>query len=187
MAGARELRAFAAAHGLELLTIADLVAYRRRVEVQVRRITTTAHPTRHGMFEAVLYRGVHDEGEHVALVAGSPTGGEPMTVHLHVACLSGDTLGSSACGCRAALEAALAEVSATGRGVVAYVRPPTAAGGCGLASTPDTETRRWACGIATSMLRDLGVVRTRPLDGVATRPAPDAGSERTRIPEGVAS
>jgi 3,4-dihydroxy 2-butanone 4-phosphate synthase/GTP cyclohydrolase II len=115
-----ELAAFAAAHGLVLLSVADLVAHRR--SAQVERAAEARMPTRHGAFRVVGYRDLPEEREHVALVAGDLGDGEDVLVRVHSECLTGDVLGSLRCDCGAQLDAALAAVAAEGRGVVLYLR-----------------------------------------------------------------
>ncbi|WP_166847508.1 bifunctional 3,4-dihydroxy-2-butanone-4-phosphate synthase/GTP cyclohydrolase II [Isoptericola sp. BMS4] len=124
------LRDFAAEHGLTLIHVADLVAYRRATETHVERLVVTALPTRHGDLTAVAYRDRLTGQEHVALVAGPldvlPTGttgdGEPVLVRVHSECLTGDAFGSGRCDCGPQLDESLRRVVAAGRGVVVYLR-----------------------------------------------------------------
>jgi len=116
------LRAFADAHGLAMISIADLIAHRRRGERGVERLATTVLPTRHGRFTAVGYRSLIDRVEHVALVAGELGDGADVLVRVHSECLTGDVFGSLRCDCGPQLEASLAAVAAEGRGVVLYMR-----------------------------------------------------------------
>ena len=118
----KDLVPFAAEHGLTLVSIADLVRYRKRTERQVERVVDTRIPTRHGVFTAVGYRATHDAAEHVALVYGEIGDGEDVLVRVHSECLTGDVFGSFRCDCGPQLEAALARVAAEGRGVVLYMR-----------------------------------------------------------------
>jgi 3,4-dihydroxy 2-butanone 4-phosphate synthase/GTP cyclohydrolase II len=117
-----ELAAFAAEHGLTLISIADLIAYRLRNERQVHRVVEARIPTRHGKFIAVGYSSDLDDREHVALVAGNLGDGEDVLVRVHSECLTGDVFGSLRCDCGPQLDASLAAVAAEGRGVVLYVR-----------------------------------------------------------------
>jgi 3,4-dihydroxy 2-butanone 4-phosphate synthase/GTP cyclohydrolase II len=128
MAHRAELVDFAAEHGLEIISIAELAAYRRHVEPQVVREVTANLPTAHGGFRAVGYRSLGDDAEAVALVMGEVEAHNDVTVHVHIECPSGDILGSLQCGCRAALTEALGSVSSRGRGVVVYLRRPARAG-----------------------------------------------------------
>jgi 3,4-dihydroxy 2-butanone 4-phosphate synthase/GTP cyclohydrolase II len=122
MARREELEAFALEHDLALITIADLIAYRRRVETQVARVAEARIPTAHGAFTAVGYDSLLDGIEHVALVYGDLGDGEDVLVRVHSECLTGDVFGSLRCDCGPQLDAALEAVAAQGRGVVLYMR-----------------------------------------------------------------
>ncbi len=122
MARFEECRAFAEEHGLAIISIADLVAYRRRHETQVKRVAEARIPTDHGDFRAVGYDSLLDGIEHVALVRGEIGTGEDVLVRVHSECLTGDVFGSRRCDCGPQLNAALAAVAEAGRGVVLYVR-----------------------------------------------------------------
>ena len=122
MARREELEVFAADHDLPLITIADLIAYRRRTEKQVLRVAEARIPTAHGVFRAVGYDSLLDGIEHVALVYGEIGDGENILVRVHSECLTGDVFGSLRCDCGPQLDAAMALVAAEGRGVVLYVR-----------------------------------------------------------------
>jgi len=117
-----ELIAFAAEYGLALVTIADLIAYRRRTEKQVERVAEARIPTAHGEFRAVGYRSAYDSAEHIALVYGDLRDGLDVLVRVHSECLTGDVFGSLRCDCGPQLDAALDRVAREGRGVVLYVR-----------------------------------------------------------------
>ncbi|HYN92243.1 MAG TPA: bifunctional 3,4-dihydroxy-2-butanone-4-phosphate synthase/GTP cyclohydrolase II [Pilimelia sp.] len=117
-----ELAAFAAEHGLVMITIADLIAHRRRTDRQVERVVQTRIPTPHGVFQAVGYRAAADGAEHVALIFGELGDGHDLLVRVHSECLTGDVFSSQRCDCGPQLNAALARVAAEGRGVVLYVR-----------------------------------------------------------------
>jgi 3,4-dihydroxy 2-butanone 4-phosphate synthase/GTP cyclohydrolase II len=122
MARRDELEVFAADHDLPMITIADLIAYRRRNEKQVARVAEARIPTAHGTFRAVGYDSLLDGIEHVALVYGEIGDGEDILVRVHSECLTGDVFGSLRCDCGPQLDAAMAMVAAEGRGVVLYVR-----------------------------------------------------------------
>jgi len=122
MARLEELRGFAHEHALTLVSIADLVAWRRRTEKQVSRVAEARIPTDHGQFRAVGYESLLDGTEHVALVKGEIAGGEDVLVRVHSECLTGDVFGSRRCDCGPQLDAALAAVAREGRGVVLYMR-----------------------------------------------------------------
>ncbi|MGH3772074.1 MAG: bifunctional 3,4-dihydroxy-2-butanone-4-phosphate synthase/GTP cyclohydrolase II [Pseudonocardiaceae bacterium] len=122
MARRDELEVFAAEHDLMLITIADLIAYRRRFEKQVERVAQARIPTAHGDFTAIGFDSLLDGVEHIALIAGEIGDGADVLVRVHSECLTGDVLGSLRCDCGPQLDAALAAVAAEGRGVVLYVR-----------------------------------------------------------------
>ncbi len=122
MARLPELRVFADTHGLALISIADLIAFRRRTEKQVVRVAEAKIPTVHGEFMAVGYESVLDRTDHVALVRGDIGDGEGVLVRVHSECLTGDVFGSRRCDCGPQLDAALQRVAEEGRGVVLYVR-----------------------------------------------------------------
>ena len=126
MARGDELAVFAADHDLTLITIADLIAYRRRFEKHVVRVAQARIPTAHGEFLAYGYDSLLDGIEHIAMVRGdvaTPEGsGEDVLVRVHSECLTGDVFGSLRCDCGPQLDAALAAVAAEGRGVVLYMR-----------------------------------------------------------------
>jgi 3,4-dihydroxy 2-butanone 4-phosphate synthase/GTP cyclohydrolase II len=122
MMRASALREFADDHGLAMISIADLIRYRRRYESQIERIAQTRMPTVHGTFDAHAYRDTVTGGEHVALVVGDVRDGEPVLVRVHSECLTGDTFGSLRCDCGPQLRAAMTAIAANGRGVVLYLR-----------------------------------------------------------------
>ncbi|GAB2754559.1 bifunctional 3,4-dihydroxy-2-butanone-4-phosphate synthase/GTP cyclohydrolase II [Salinifilum aidingensis] len=122
MARRDELDLFAAEHDLALITIADLIAYRRRFEKQVERVAEARIPTVHGTFRTVGYDSTLDGIEHIALVYGEIGDGEDILVRVHSECLTGDVLGSLRCDCGPQLDAAMAKVAEAGRGVVLYMR-----------------------------------------------------------------
>ncbi|HLK94814.1 MAG TPA: bifunctional 3,4-dihydroxy-2-butanone-4-phosphate synthase/GTP cyclohydrolase II [Nocardioidaceae bacterium] len=116
------LRAFADDHGLAMISIADLVTWRRRHERLVERVAATTLPTEFGTFTAYGYRSTVDGVEHVALVHGDVGDGSPVLTRLHSECLTGDVLGSRRCDCGPQLQASLAAIMAAGRGVAIYLR-----------------------------------------------------------------
>ncbi|HEY0815437.1 MAG TPA: bifunctional 3,4-dihydroxy-2-butanone-4-phosphate synthase/GTP cyclohydrolase II [Pseudonocardia sp.] len=128
MARRDELRVFAEDHDLTMITIADLIAYRRRFEKHVVRVAGATIPTRHGDFTAYGFDSLLDGIEHIAMVMGGvgtdddPGAGEDVLVRVHSECLTGDVLGSLRCDCGPQLDAALAAVAAEGRGIVLYLR-----------------------------------------------------------------
>jgi 3,4-dihydroxy 2-butanone 4-phosphate synthase/GTP cyclohydrolase II len=116
------LQAFAEQHGLAVLHIADLVAYRRRTESIVEQVAEARLPTRHGPFTARVFRDVVEGREHIALIRGEVRGAESVLVRVHSECVTGDLFGSLRCDCGAQLDAALERVAREGRGVVVYLR-----------------------------------------------------------------
>jgi len=126
MAQTDELRIFADEHGLAMVSIADLIYYRRKHEKLIQRVAEARIPTAHGEFRAVGYASVYDDVEHVALVRGDVSDplndGEDVLVRVHSECLTGDVFGSRRCDCGPQLDAAMAMVAAEGRGVVLYMR-----------------------------------------------------------------
>jgi len=122
MMRAPECRAFADAHDLPMISIADLIAYIRRTERQVRREAETRLPTEYGEFTAVGYASSLDGVEHVALVFGDIEDGDDVLVRVHSECLTGDVFASRRCDCGPQLHAAMRRVAAEGRGVILYMR-----------------------------------------------------------------
>jgi 3,4-dihydroxy 2-butanone 4-phosphate synthase/GTP cyclohydrolase II len=122
MARRPQLEVFAAAHGLHLITIADLIRYRRHREKLVRRVSEARIPTRHGEFSAVVFESLLDGVEHMAFVRGDVSGHDDVLVRVHSECLTGDVFGSMRCDCGLQLDAAMARIAAEGRGVVVYLR-----------------------------------------------------------------
>ena len=122
MARLPRLRQFADEHGLALISIAQLIEFRRHSERMVRRVVETRLPNAHGDWRALGYQNSLDGTEHVALVYGDLGDGERVLVRVHSECLTGDVLGSLRCDCGAQLDAAMAAVAAEGRGIVLYLR-----------------------------------------------------------------
>jgi len=117
-----ELRVFAKEHDLPLVSIADLIQYRRHRERQVEQVVATRLPTEFGEFAAVGYRGLADGREQIALVYGDLGDGRDVLVRVHSECLTGDVFASLRCDCGPQLHAAMATVATEGRGVVLYMR-----------------------------------------------------------------
>jgi 3,4-dihydroxy 2-butanone 4-phosphate synthase/GTP cyclohydrolase II len=116
-----ELEAFAAEHGLKIITIADLIKYRRRYEKLVERVTEARIPTAFGEFRAIAYDSF-DGREHVALVKGDPSNKEDVLVRVHSECFTGDVIGSIRCDCGVQLADAMQKIEQEGEGVVVYIR-----------------------------------------------------------------
>lgn len=181
MKRAPELREFADEHGLAMISIDDLVRYRRRHENLVERVAETRLPTRFGDFTAYGYRITVDDSEHIALVYGDVSGDQPVLTRVHSECLTGDVFGSHRCDCGPQLDEALERIVDEGRGVVIYLRGHEGRG-IGLVAklqayqlqdggrdTVDAnldlglpaDARHY--GTATQVLRDLGIGSVRLL------------------------
>ena len=122
MARGSDLERFAAEHGLAILTIDELIAYRRRREQLVLRRSSATLPTPYGPFTVHAYESMIDGTEHMVLVRGDVTGDEPVLARVHSECLTGDVLGSCRCDCGPQLQLAMANIADAGRGVVVYLR-----------------------------------------------------------------
>jgi len=123
MARMPQLEKFSAEHGIKIITIADLIEYRRRHEKLVRRVARARLPTRYGDFTAIAYENlVTNEYAAVALVKGQVAGDEPVLARIHSECLTGDALGSLRCDCGDQLHTAMRMISEEGRGVLLYMR-----------------------------------------------------------------
>jgi 3,4-dihydroxy 2-butanone 4-phosphate synthase/GTP cyclohydrolase II len=118
------LREFADEHGLALISVEQLIEYRRRTERLVTRVAETVIPNAYGEWRAYGYRSDIDGAEHLALVLGDldEDDGEDVLVRVHSECLTGDVFGSERCDCGAQLDAAMARIAERGRGVVVYLR-----------------------------------------------------------------
>ena len=121
MARVPDLVEFCERHGLKLVTVADLIEYRRRTEKLVERVVSVRLPTDHGDFQAVAYRETLTGKQHVALVKGDVDGQEDVLVRVHSECLTGDVFHSRRCDCGEQLERALAKIEGEGRGVLLYL------------------------------------------------------------------
>src|SRR6478672_7734737 len=122
MARMPRLEAFAAEHGLQLISIADLIRYRRHREKLVRRVSEARIPTRHGDFTGYVFESLLDGTEHMAFVKGEVAGKENVLVRVHSECLTGDVFGSMRCDCGLQLDAAMELIAREGTGVVVYLR-----------------------------------------------------------------
>ena len=122
MARVPELVRFATEHGLLLISIADLIRYRRRTEKLVRRVAEARIPTRWGDFTSYVYESVLDGEQHVAMVRGSVRDVADLLVRVHSECLTGDVFGSMRCDCGVQLDSAMQMIAAEDRGVIVYLR-----------------------------------------------------------------
>jgi len=121
MARVEDLRVFCERHNLKMITVADLIAYRRKHDRLVERVVSTKLPTTFGDFEAVGYRSLVDDKHHVALVKGDVRGRDDVIVRVHSECLTGDVFHSLRCDCGEQLESALSMIEREGRGVLLYL------------------------------------------------------------------
>jgi 3,4-dihydroxy 2-butanone 4-phosphate synthase/GTP cyclohydrolase II len=122
MARLPELEGLARRHGLPLISIADLIRFRRQREKLVKRIADARMPTEWGDFTCYVYESLLDGEQHVAMVKGAVQGESNVMVRVHSECLTGDALGSLRCDCGVQLQMALQRIAAEGMGVVVYLR-----------------------------------------------------------------
>jgi 3,4-dihydroxy 2-butanone 4-phosphate synthase/GTP cyclohydrolase II len=117
-----ELERFAEEHNLKILSIAQIIAERRRTENLIERVAEARLPTRYGKFKAIAYKSHVDTGEHIALTIGEWTPDEPVLVRIHSECLTGDVFGSMRCDCGDQIDLALRQLSEAGNGIFLYMR-----------------------------------------------------------------
>ena len=117
-----ELKQFAETHGLTLLSLADIIAYRRQTETLVERVACAKFPTRYGQFMIYGYVNKLNGEHHVAMTMGDVGNGEPVLGRVHSECLTGDALGSARCDCGEQYDAAMKMIAREGRGVLVYMR-----------------------------------------------------------------
>jgi len=122
MARLPELEIMAAKYGFKIMSIADLIAYRRHHERLIQRVAEARLPTKFGEFWTIAYRSNVDPDEHIALVRGDISDHEPVLVRVHSECLTGDVFGSLRCDCGEQLNLAMEAIAAEGRGVLVYMR-----------------------------------------------------------------
>jgi 3,4-dihydroxy 2-butanone 4-phosphate synthase/GTP cyclohydrolase II len=122
MAHLPQLESLAAEHGLRIISVADLIAYRRRHESLIRRVAQASLPTRWGEFTILAYEDIITGTHHLALATGDVADGCPVLVRVHSECMTGEVFGSLRCDCGPQLEQAMALIGAEGRGVILYMR-----------------------------------------------------------------
>jgi 3,4-dihydroxy 2-butanone 4-phosphate synthase / GTP cyclohydrolase II len=122
MARTPQLMDFVKEHNLKIITIADLIAYRRSKECYVKRVTEAKMPTKYGEFKMVGYENTLNGEHHVALVRGDVSDGEPVLIRVHSECLTGDAFGSLRCDCGEQFAAAMKKIDEAGRGILLYMR-----------------------------------------------------------------
>src|SRR5579883_3026136 len=122
MARRQQLGEIARQFNLKMISVAQLIEYRRRREKLVRRLSSAALPTPHGEFQAIAFEDVICHDQHVALTMGDLNGDDPILVRMHSECLTGDVFGSLRCDCGEQLQRAMALIAEEGRGVIVYLR-----------------------------------------------------------------
>ena len=122
MARMPELDEFSRRYGIKVVTVADIIAYRRMHERIIERVSEARIPTEDGEFTAISYRSMVDKDEHVAMVMGKLSPDEPTLVRVHSECLTGDVFGSIRCDCGKQMDIALKAIAHEGKGVFLYMR-----------------------------------------------------------------
>ncbi len=122
MARLPQLHVLAKKYGIKIISIADLIAYRRRHEKLIHRVAEAKLPTKYGIFKAIAYKSDIDPDEHFALVLGEVAGEENILVRVHSECLTGDVFGSMRCDCGEQLALAMQSIAREGKGVLLYMR-----------------------------------------------------------------
>lgn len=122
MARLPELLGFAQKHNLKVITVSDLIKYRRKTEKLVRHVVSTKLPTYYGDFRTVVYESLLDHAHHIALVKGKVEGEKNVLVRVHSECLTGDVFASKRCDCGEQLKQAMKKIAQEGKGVLLYMR-----------------------------------------------------------------
>jgi 3,4-dihydroxy 2-butanone 4-phosphate synthase/GTP cyclohydrolase II len=122
MARLPQLEKIAARHNIKIVSIADLIKYRRRSERLVQKVAEAKFPTKYGDFTILAYKSTVDTDEHVALVMGDLSDNKPVLVRVHSECVTGDVFGSQRCDCGEQVQMAMKKIAQEGRGVFLYMR-----------------------------------------------------------------
>jgi 3,4-dihydroxy 2-butanone 4-phosphate synthase/GTP cyclohydrolase II len=122
MARMPQLEIIAKQHDLKIISVAQLIAYRRRYEKMIERVSEAALPTKYGEFKIIAYKSAVDPDEHVAVVMGDINTEDPILVRVHSQCLTGDVFGSMRCDCGDQVGLAMQSIAEEGRGVLLYMR-----------------------------------------------------------------
>ncbi|MFL0269079.1 bifunctional 3,4-dihydroxy-2-butanone-4-phosphate synthase/GTP cyclohydrolase II [Candidatus Clostridium radicumherbarum] len=122
MARTPQLMEYIKEHDMKIITIADLIAYRKEKEIFIKRAAEAKLPTKYGEFKMIGYENILNGEHHVALVKGDVSDGEPVLIRVHSECLTGDAFGSLRCDCGQQLAAAMKKINEAGRGILLYMR-----------------------------------------------------------------
>ncbi|WP_129599109.1 bifunctional 3,4-dihydroxy-2-butanone-4-phosphate synthase/GTP cyclohydrolase II [Anaerophilus nitritogenes] len=122
MARTPELMEYVKKHNLKIITIADLIEYRRKHEILVEKMAEASLPTKYGNFKVIGYQNKLNKEHHIALIKGDISDGNPVLVRVHSECLTGDAFGSLRCDCGEQYESAMRQIEKEGRGVLLYMR-----------------------------------------------------------------